>query len=77
MTSAIAEAREEAWALALDAIDLSDPVRFETNTHWPFFDRVRDEDPVHFLADSAFGPYWSITRYDDIMAADTNHKALS
>ena len=35
------------------------------------------EDPVHFTAESEFGPYWSITRWDDIMAVDTNHEAFS
>ena len=35
------------------------------------------EDPVHFTADSAFGPYWSITRFEDIKAVDMNHQAFS
>ena len=41
------------------------------------FERLRREDPVHFTADSEFGPYWSITRWDDIMAVDTDHEAFS
>jgi cytochrome P450 len=32
--------------------------------------RLRAEDPVHFCAESAFGPYWSITRHADIMQAE-------
>ncbi|MEJ0044046.1 MAG: hypothetical protein WDM81_18340 [Rhizomicrobium sp.] len=38
---------------------------------WPYFERLRREDPVHYCADSEFGPYWSITKYNDIMAVDT------
>ena len=47
-----------------------------TNTIWPFFERLRAEDPVHYCAESEFGPYWSITRYDDIMAVETNHAGV-
>jgi cytochrome P450 len=32
---------------------------------------------VHYSADSVFGPYWSITRYRDIMTVDTSHEIFS
>ena len=32
---------------------------------------------MHFTAESDYGPYWSITRYNDIMAVDTNHQVFS
>ena len=51
--------------------------RFQADTIWPLFERLRAEDPVHFTPDSEFGPYWSITRWDDIMAVDTDHEAFS
>ncbi len=35
------------------------------------------EDPVHYCAESDFGPYWSITRYEDIMKVDTSHEIFS
>jgi cytochrome P450 len=41
------------------------------------FERLRREDPVHFTADSEFGPYWSVTRWNDIMAVDTDHEGFS
>ena len=44
---------------------------------WPYFDRLRDEAPVHYTPESDYGPYWSITRYNDIMAIDTNHQVFS
>jgi cytochrome P450 len=70
-------ARAEAYAMPLDQIDLSVPERFQTNTMWPFFERIRAEDPVHFTAEHEFGPYWSVTTYNDIMAVDTNHGVFS
>ena len=71
------DARAEAYAMPLDQIDLAVPERFRTNTMWPFFERMRAEDPVHFTAENEWGPYWSVTRYADIMAVDTNHGVFS
>jgi len=71
------EARAEAYATPLDQIDLSVPERFRDNTMWPFFERIRKEDPVHYTAQSASGPHWSITKYHDIMAIETNHQVFS
>ncbi len=70
-------ARERAWSMPLAQIAPADPQLFKDNAQWPFFERLRKEDPVHYTADSEFGPYWSITKYKDIMAVDTNHKAFS
>jgi cytochrome P450 len=70
-------ARDAAYALPLDKIDVAQPVLFQQNAMWPYFERLRKEDPVHFCADSEFGPYWSITKYNDIMAIDTNHQVFS
>jgi cytochrome P450 len=73
----IREAREEAYALPLADLNPAQPALFQANTFWPTFERLRREDPVHYTADSEFGPYWSITKYKDIMAVDTNHKVFS
>ena len=51
--------------------------RFQNDTIWPYFERLRREDPVHFTPDSEFGPYWSITRWNDIMQVDTDHEGFS
>ena len=32
---------------------------------------------MHYTAESAYGPYWSVSRYNDIMAVDTNHQVFS
>ena len=68
---------DDAAAVPLERIDLSDPRRFQAGTHWAFFDRVRREDPVHHCAASPFGPYWSVTRWQDVLAVETNPKVFS
>ena len=71
------EARERAYAMPLEEFDVGDPALFESNTFWPYFERLRKEDPVHYCKDSMFGPYWSVTKYHDIMSVDTNHGVFS
>ena len=58
-------------------IDVSRPERFRSNTHWPYFARLRRDEPVHFCRHSAYGPYWSITRLDDILAVEADHRRFS
>jgi cytochrome P450 len=70
-------ARAEAYSTPLDKIDPSVQERFVTNTIWPFFERLRHEDPVHYTAESEFGPFWSVTTFNDIMTIETNHAAFS
>jgi cytochrome P450 len=70
-------ARAEAYATPLDKIDVAVEERFVTNTFWPFFERLRREDPVHYCAESPFGPYWSVTKFNDIMTVETNHQVFS
>ncbi len=65
------------WNLPLDTLDVSDSHLFQNQRHWDYFKRLRKEDPVHFCSESAFGPFWSITKFDDIVAVDTNHKVFS
>ncbi|MTD43238.1 cytochrome P450 [Conexibacter sp. W3-3-2] len=61
----------------LTEIDLSNPFMNRQGKWYPYFARLRDEAPVHYLADSPFGPFWSITRYADIQAVDSNPKVFS
>ncbi len=61
----------------LDQFDLSDPGLYEQDAWRPYFARLRDEDPVHYQAESPFGPFWSVTRFDDIVAVDSNFKDFS
>ncbi|HVV66352.1 MAG TPA: cytochrome P450 [Rhizomicrobium sp.] len=74
---AIERGRAAAYEIALDRIDVSQPELFRTNGFWPYFERLRREDPVHYCAESAYGPYWSVTKYADIMHVDTHHQIYS
>jgi cytochrome P450 len=67
------------WTMPLDQFNPADPELFRTNQFWDYFKRLRQEEPVHYCtnADPEIGPYWSITRYNDIMAVDTNHQVFS
>jgi cytochrome P450 len=71
------QARAEAYSLPLDKLNPAQPELFQADAMWPMFERLRAEDPVHYTADHEFGPYWSITKYNDIMAIDTDHQRFS
>jgi cytochrome P450 len=66
-----------AASLPLDKIDVSDPQLYYDDVWYPYFERLRRDDPIHYVADSPYGPYWSITRYKDIVQLEVNHKAFS
>ena len=71
------DAKERANSIPLADINVGDPVLYATDSHWPYFDRLRKEDPVHYCRESEFGPYWSVTKYNDIMDVETNHQLFS
>lgn len=67
----------DADSIALDAIDVSQPGLYQDDTWGPYFARLRRDDPVHYTEDGMYGSYWSVTKYRDIMAVDTNHQVFS
>jgi cytochrome P450 len=69
--------RDDAYSTPLDRIDVSNPHLYQDDTWRPYFERLRREDPVHWCENGMYGSYWSVTRYRDIMAVDTNQKAFS
>src|SRR4030081_2233723 len=71
------QARKEAYSTPLSEFHPGAPRLFQNDTLWPWFDRLRKEDPVHFCTNSPIEPYWSVTRYNDIMHVDTNHGIFS
>lgn len=81
LRNTIAYAEEQAlldpYDLALEDIDVANPFLFGRDVHGKWFKRLRDEAPVHYCADSFFGPYWSVTRYEHIMQVDTSHQIYS
>ena len=70
-------ARDRAYSTPLEDFNPGDPELFRSDSFWPYFDRLRKEAPVHYCKDSMFGPYWSITKYNDIMDIETNHAVFS
>jgi cytochrome P450 len=77
MAEAIALELSDPNTVPLDQIDVARPELMQTDTHWGYFARLRQEDPVHYCRDSMFGPYWSITRFQDIMEMEKNHQDFS
>jgi cytochrome P450 len=61
----------------LTSIDVSDPHLYQDDTWHELFAQLRRDDPVHYCDASPFGPYWSVTRYDDIFAVELDHANYS
>lgn len=68
---------EQQSAVAVSDIDVSDPAIYQQDTWRPLFARLREEDPVHWTENEAFGGFWSVTRFEDIVAVDKNHQDFS
>ncbi|HAG94544.1 MAG TPA: cytochrome P450 [Gammaproteobacteria bacterium] len=64
-------------SLALDSIDTSNPFLYRQGQWGAYFKRLRDEAPVHYQKNSPFGPFWSVTRYEDILFVDKSHELFS
>ncbi|MBC7506638.1 MAG: cytochrome P450, partial [Sandarakinorhabdus sp.] len=62
---------------AIDAIDVTDPSLYAQDSWRPVFARMRAEAPVHFCAESPFGPYWSINSHADIQAVEARPDIFS
>jgi cytochrome P450 len=77
MADGAANLRDLAYSTPLEDLHPGDPELFLHDAFWPYFERLRREAPVHWCRDSEYGPYWSVTRYQDIMAVDTNHAVFS
>ena len=70
-------AREEAYATPLKDFHPGAPRLFQNDTLWPFFERLRKEEPVHYCTNAPIEPYWSVVKYNDIMHVDTSHGIFS
>ena len=71
------QATAAAEAMALEELDVSRPELFQTDSWHPYFARLRQEAPVHFLADSVNGPFWSVTSHKLIKEVDSKHTVFS
>ena len=67
----------DAATIPLSEIDVSNPKLYADDTWGQLFARLRREAPVHYCCKSAYGPFWSVTRYNDIMAVELDHATFS
>lgn len=66
------------YSIPLDSkFNVADGRLFQADAHWAWFERLRKEDPVHYCESEEFGPFWSVTKYNDIMHVDTHHDIFS
>lgn len=79
LSADLAKAREDAFSVPIADIDVLDLDLWRNDAFWPYFARLRQDDPVHFhpAGQHRDGPFWSITRFNDIVAVDTDHKTFS
>jgi cytochrome P450 len=68
---------DTASTVPLSQMDVSDPKLFQSDMIGSYFARLRREDPVHYCPESAYGPYWSVTKFNDIMQVEVNHQTFS
>jgi cytochrome P450 len=71
------QARQEAYSTPLKNFHPGAPRLFRDDTLWPWFERLRKEEPVHYCTNAPIEPYWSVVKYNDIMHVDTSHGIFS
>ena len=71
------DVNQDPFQMELAEVDPSHPDLFEAHKMMPWFARLRKDDPVHLTKESMFGPFWSITCYDDILYVDSHHELFS
>src|ERR1700751_705892 len=76
-TERLRQAREEAYSTPLKDFHPGAPQLFRDDTLWPWFERLRKEEPVHYCTNAPIEPYWSVVKYNDIMQVDTSHGIFS
>ena len=77
MNKAGAAVNPDPYSLPLEGFDLTNPYLYQQDAHWGYFERLRREDPVHLTPESRFGPYWSVTKFNDIVNVESNHEVFS
>lgn len=65
------------YSIPLEELNPAQPELFQADQQYKFFERLRKEAPIHKTEVSQFGPYWSVTRYEDIMHVDKSHQIFS
>ena len=69
--------RPDPESVALNELDLQLPDLFHDDYHVKVFERLRAEDPIYRQEVEEIGTVWNVTKYQDIMAVDTDHDSFS
>ena len=70
-------ASEKVSQIPASGFDMARPELFASEDVLDMFKILREEDPVHYAENKQFGPMWHVTRYEDCIAVDTDHKRFS
>ncbi|MBS0644278.1 MAG: cytochrome P450 [Acetobacteraceae bacterium] len=71
------DAATDAYSTPLDQIDVSNPRLYQEDCYFPYFERLRREDPVHYRKGGMYGDFWSVTKFKDIMHVETHPEIYS
>jgi cytochrome P450 len=62
----------------IEQLDVADTDIFRSDAVFAAFERLRREDPVHYCTtNKLYGPYWSITKFKDIIEVETKPQIFS
>lgn len=61
----------------LEQINVSDPGLYERDEWQGLFRRLREEAPLHYCADSLYGPFWSVSSHKLIQKVELDHSTFS
>jgi len=64
-------------APAIDPFDVGRPELYHKDAWRPVFEKLRADDPVYYCETGRSGPYWAITRYEDIVRVDSDPATFS
>ena len=59
--------------MPLETLDVSAGELWQGGILHDYLRRLRHEDLVHYSPTGPTGPYWSVTKFNDIVAVDSNH----
>lgn len=65
------------YDIPLESIDMSNPDLYQQGLMHRYFERLRKEAPIHWSEGSECGPFWSLTKYADIIEVDRNARDWS
>ena len=65
------------YEIPMEELDPGHPSLFEHNKFYPYFERLRKEDPVHWTPELDGRGFWSVTRHADILVANQRSDIFS